>query len=322
MAIWRLAAAALRWLGRQGTRALAASVVIGIGVPPIGAFLKPYITETVFVLLTVSFLRVEPTAVLVHMRRPALVVGATAWTMIVVPVMFGIACLWSGVDRSATGLFLGLMLHAVGSPMMAAPAFAALMGLDATLALLTLVLGTALVPLTAPGFAWLFFGDALSLSPMDLGLKLFVILSGSAAIGLIGRRVWGPEAVERQKEAIDGFSILMLFVFVAAVMSDVAASFFADPLLVAGVLALGFAVYLALLAISLIVFWRAGRGGALAIAFTTSQRNMGLMFAAAGTGLPDLAWLYLALGQFPIYVSPYFFGPLVRRLARGRQPRD
>jgi hypothetical protein len=35
-----------------------------------------------------------------------------------------------------------------------------------------------------------------------------------------------------------------------------------------------------------------------------SQRNMGLMLAAAGAVLPDLAWLYFALCQFPIYLSP------------------
>ena len=43
------------------------------------------------------------------------------------------------------------------------------MGLDSTLALITLVTGTALVPLTAPLFAWMFFGGALTLSPLGLG---------------------------------------------------------------------------------------------------------------------------------------------------------
>ena len=38
------------------------------------------------------------------------------------------------------------MLQAVASPMMAAPAFAAVMGLDATLVLTTLVTATALTP--------------------------------------------------------------------------------------------------------------------------------------------------------------------------------
>ena len=42
-------AAALSWLGRQGTRAVAALIVIGIVMPSIGALLKPFVTEAVFV---------------------------------------------------------------------------------------------------------------------------------------------------------------------------------------------------------------------------------------------------------------------------------
>ncbi len=53
------------------------------------------------------------------------------------------------------------MLQGMASPMMAAPALAALMGLDATLVLVTLVASTALVPFTASLFAGLFLGDML-----------------------------------------------------------------------------------------------------------------------------------------------------------------
>jgi BASS family bile acid:Na+ symporter len=52
-----------------------------------------------------------------------------------------------------------------------------------------------------------------------------------------------------------------------------------------------------------------------------SQRNMGLMLAATGGALPDLAWLYFALSQFPIYLSPQLLTPLARRLVAERPPR-
>jgi BASS family bile acid:Na+ symporter len=45
-----------------------------------------------------------------------------------------------------------------------------------------------------------------------------------------------------------------------------------------------------------------------------AQRNMGLMVAATGGALPDLAWLYFALSQFPIYLSPQMLKPLAQRL--------
>jgi hypothetical protein len=45
-----------------------------------------------------------------------------------------------------------------------------------------------------------------------------------------------------------------------------------------------------------------------------SQRNMGLMLAATGGALPDFTWLYFALAQFPVYLSPLLFTPLARRV--------
>ena len=50
---------ALAWLGGQGTRAIAALVFVGVAVPPLGERLKPHVTEAVFLLLCISFLRVD-----------------------------------------------------------------------------------------------------------------------------------------------------------------------------------------------------------------------------------------------------------------------
>ena len=174
---------ALAWLGRQGTRAIAALVIIGIALPPLGEWLRPYVTEAIFLLLCVSFMRVDLSALRAHLRRPAIVLAATAWTMVAVPAIIGTGYAATGFDKSAPDLFLGVMLQGLASPMMAAPALAALMGLDATLVLITLVTGSALVPLTAPLFAYVFLGGTLTLSPFALGAKLLVILAGVAGRG-------------------------------------------------------------------------------------------------------------------------------------------
>lgn len=309
-----LPAAALAWLGRQGTRAIAALVFIGIAIPPLGALLKPYVTEAVFVLLVISFMRVDIAAMRGYLARPALVIGATLWSTIAVPLLFGIGGVASGLDTSAPDLFLGLMLQAVASPMMASPALVALMGLDATLVLITLVTSTALVPLSAPLFAYLFFGNALTLSPLALGLKLFGILAGAILAATLIRRLAGADAIARYKHAIDGFNILVLLVFVSAVMGTVAASFWAQPLHVLLLTVFAFVVFAVLLGVTTLVFRKAGRERALALGLMASQRNMGLMLAGTDGVLPGLTWLYFALAQFPIYLSPQLLKPLVRRL--------
>lgn len=88
----------LTWLGSQGTRAVAAVVFIAAAVPSLGALLRPYVTEAILILLCISFMRVDLAALCGHLRRPALVATATAWTTIGVP------------------LIVGLTAHATGSP--------------------------------------------------------------------------------------------------------------------------------------------------------------------------------------------------------------
>ena len=117
---------ALAWLGGQGTRAVAALVFIGIAVPPIGELLKPFVTEAIFLLLCISFMRVDIGALRDHLRRPGIVLAATAWTTLGVPLIAGAVCLATGLDARSPDVLLALMLQAVASPMMAAPALAAL----------------------------------------------------------------------------------------------------------------------------------------------------------------------------------------------------
>jgi hypothetical protein len=314
MRILSTLATGLSWLGRQGTRAVAALVFIGIALPTLGALLKPFVPEAIFVLLCIAFLRIDPAAFRGYVGRPTLVLAATGWTSLVIPVVFGIAGEVVGLKSHSPDLFLAFLLQAIASPMMASPALAALMGLDATLVLITLISSTALIPFTAPLFVYAFIGEGLTLSPTMLGLRLLTILAGSACVGAIVRRVVGPAAIERHRDAINGVNVLVLFVFVAAVMESVAAQFLAAPLVTVAVTALAVVVFLTVLGLSGLLFVWAGRERAVALAFMASQRNMGLMLAATGGALPDLAWLYVALSQLPIYLSPHLLRSLARRL--------
>jgi len=306
---------ALAWLGRQGTRAIAALVFVGIAAPPLGALLRPFVTEAIFLLLCISFMRVDLAALRDHLRRPGVILAATAWTTLGVPLIAGLGSLATGLDARSPDLHLAVMLQAVASPMMAAPSLAAVMGLDATLVLVTLVTSTALVPFSAPLFAYAFFGSALTLSPLALGLKLVAILAGSMLVALGIRWTAGAAAIARHRSPIDGLNILILFVFVSAVMGTVVGSFWADPVGVIELAMFAFAVFFALLGVTVLIFRRIGHDRALALGLMVSQRNMGLMLAATDGVLPGTTWLYFALCQFPIYLSPQLLKPIVRKLS-------
>lgn len=285
--------------------------MIAIALPWLGAALRPLVTWAVVALLCTAFMRVDLASFRAHLRAPGLVLAAAAWTGVAVPVLFALGCWATGIGRSSPDLFLGLMLQAVTSPMMAAPALAALMGLDAALVLAVLIVSSALTPLVAP-VAAAAVGLELPLSPLALGLKLFAILAGSAAGGLMLRRVLGPAAILRERDRIDGINIILLFVFVSAVMGEVGVRFLEAPLRVAGIAALAFLVFLLLLALTRLVFAASGRKRALGLAMMTAQRNLGLMLAGTGGAVPDLTWLYFALSQLPIYLSPLLLQMVTR----------
>lgn len=307
-------AALLSLLGRQGPRAVAALIVIGIALPPVGAWFKPFVTEAVFVLLCIAFLRLDGTAFRSYLKHPAIVLVATAWTSLAIPASLGAIYLALGLKERSPDLFLALTLQAVAPPLMAAPALAALVGLDATLVLCTMVTSTALLPLTAPLFAYVFVGPALSLSPLTIGLKLVALLTGSALVAFALRRIAGLSAIARQRERIDGFNILVMFVFVSAMMETVGARFLATPMITIGLAALAFIVAFVLLGATMLVLAATGRERALTLGFTTSQRNTGLMLAATASALPDLGWLYFAFTYLPLYLLPLLLQPLARRI--------
>ncbi len=137
MPIFDAVLAALSWLGRQGTRALALSVFVGIALPPLAAVLKHVFVESLLVLLTLAFLRVDPASLLNQFRRPGLVIAASLWTLIAVPALICGVAIAFGLPMVSEALFLALILQAVAPPIIGAPALAALMGLDAALSLAT-----------------------------------------------------------------------------------------------------------------------------------------------------------------------------------------
>ena len=272
-------AAALSLAGRHGTLVAAASVFVGLAIPGLAAACKPYLGEAIVVMLTLAFLRVDPNELFHHFTRPGLVALATLWAMLLVPTVLGIGFLAFGLDQSMPGLYFMLVLQMSAPGLMSSPALAALLGLDVALTLATLIVSTAITPLTASLFTHVFLGTALA-SPFGFGLRLFLIIAGCALAAAIIRHVAGPTFIAAQRERIDGLSVIAMFMFAVAAMDGVADHFRSNPLLVIELTALAFALALGLIAVTALVFLRAGRARAFAIGLIAGNRNIGLMLAA------------------------------------------
>jgi BASS family bile acid:Na+ symporter len=311
----------LAWLGRQGTRAVAASIFVGLAVPPLAEYCRPLVGPAIFMMLTLAFLRVEPAAFRSQFSRDRLLMlgAATLWMMVATPLILGTAYIYFGDSELWKELSLALVMQAAAPPITSAPAFVALLGLDIAIALALLVTATTITPVTAPFFTDLFAGDALPLDPLALSLRLAFFLGGAFVVARILRRLAGDTRVREWREHIDGLNIVGLFVFAAALMGSVSTQAFTNPGLVLALLALSFVLFFGMLGTTALIFWRLGASRALALSLSTSTRNMGLMLAAA-SGVSDVVWLYFAVAQFPIYLAPQILSPLVSRILQRQLP--
>jgi len=303
-------------IGRRGTFFVAASIFVGLAIPGIAAFLRPILGETIFYLLTLAFLRVNPAELHLHFRRPGLIAAAAAWVMLVSPAVLGLSFFALGF-QSMSGLYFMLILQIAAPPLMSSPAMAALLGLDVALTLAGLVLCMTLTPLTASSFSHAFLGTSL-ISPAWFGFVLFCYIAGSFLTATIVRWAVGDARIEANRPAIDGLSVIGLFIFAVAAMDGVTDNFRADPALVVKLTVLAFALTLGMIALTTLVFLRAGRARALSIGIMTGNRNIGLMMAATGFSVPEVAWLYFAVAQFPIYLLPAVLKPLASRFVARR----
>ncbi|MEX2127304.1 MAG: Na+-dependent transporter [Xanthobacteraceae bacterium] len=319
MGIAARAGEALAWLGRQGPPAVAASIFVGLAVPALAALFKPLVGPTIFCLLVLAFLRVEPTALRDEFARPRLVLLATLWMMVATPLILGLAYAAFGRGEIWRELSLALIMQAAAPPITSAPAFVALVGLDVALALAVLITTHAVTPLSAAYFAALFAPDALPIDATALAIRLALFLGGAYLVARLIRQVAGSARVPGWRAQIDGVNVILLFVFAAALMESVSAKMFTEPALVFALIALSFVITFGLMTATTLLFWPAGAERALSLGMASGTRNMGLMLAAA-SGVSDVVWLYFAVAQFPIYLAPQILSPLVSRILRSRLP--
>jgi BASS family bile acid:Na+ symporter len=305
----------LAWLGRHGAAAVAISIVLGILLPPLGAMMRPFFPETVFLLLCLAFLRVNPHALRIELARPRLLIAAAAWTMLVVPVLTGLALAAANLAAYSPGLVLALMFNVVAPPIFASPALAALMGLNAATTLALLLVCVALTPFLAPALVAAFAGQDVTFSPLALGLRLVLMLAGAACVAMAVRATAGKAWVDRQAPRIDGLNVVVLFAFAVALMGDVLANTIANPLAILGLLWLSTAITFGLSGLTALLFLPAGARTALPLAHAAGSRNTGLMLAASAGVVPEVVWLYVALIQIPIYALPLVGRPLVQRMS-------
>jgi len=311
----------LVFIGRHATRFMAGGLLLGILVPPLAALAKPLLIPTLLIPLTLALVRLDWRAMAAYRHRSLVVAALLGWLLGVSPLLVWLLTSALHAYGMPDALRQALVLMAASSPIVSSVAIALIVGLDATLAIVAVLLATALVPLTLPAVALALLGLDL-----DIGLAAFMgrlgLLVGSAfAAAWVIRRLVPAPALAARTELLDGLTVVNLLLFGLAIMDGVTAYALARPAYVAGATTAAFAFNLLLQGAGLVVFRQLGLRGALTAGLLSGNCNVGLVLVALqGRASFDIT-VFFALAQIPMYVLPAVLEPIYRRLLR-REPQS
>ncbi len=306
----------LEWVGRRGAYILPIGVVAGLALQPLAEVARPLLTPTIFVMLTVILTRLDLKAAWAHVSRPLVLAMAILWTIFVMPLLLVAA---EALFPQSDGIRLALVIYGSSPPNFAAAALAFVMGLDGPLCVAIILGTTALHPLVTPFYTDLFTAGAISISPVDLGLRLGAMIGGAALAATALRHLIGRERQRSYGLHFDGINVLLMLVFVLGLMHGIPEQIAARPGFAGAVTALCFTLHLVLNLITTALFWPAGKARAAAIGYSAGGRNIGIVMSVLGSAAPADTWLFFAMLQFPIYILPMILQPVYRKWLKDTQ---
>lgn len=313
---------ALALLGRYGTQGFALSIFLGLALPQFAEAARPLLPVTIFCFTTVVFMRADLGVIAGLVRRPGKLVLTCLWLMAAPALMIAAAFLLVGRAALDPGLLLGIAILGAAPPIMSSPAVAILYGFEPSLIIAGVIVTTVASPLVAPVLVEWLAGSAVPLDRWVLTLRLLLFVGGGIVVATVLRRWLGAQRIRELKPNLDGFGVLMYFIFAIAAMDGVTRAALERPGQVALFVAIAFLISAAGLASAWLALRRFPASERFMIGYGTGQRNMGLLVAALGAGVPPTTFLFFAIAQFPIYLLPWLLRGIAARIRRREKPAD
>lgn len=305
----------LDYVGRHATKFLFGGVLVGLALPPLAALLRPGLVVFLLLPLTMALMRLDWSAFHAYARRPLLVLPMVVFLLLACPLLVFAALEPLGLPRP---LMEAIVLMAAAPPITGTVAISLILGLDAALAVIVMVIATALVPFTLPPLALMLLNIEIQMSLAEFMGRLALMVGVAFGGALLVRWRVKPEWLRDNSRLIDGCSVVALVLFAIAIMDGVAAKLMAQPGYVILATVSAFIANLLLQALGYVAgrhIFRLGQPAALTLGILTGNCNMGLvMVSLADRAVFDMV-VFFAMGQLPMYMLPGLLQPVYRRLA-------
>ena len=297
---------------------MAAGVLLGLVVPPLATLARPLLVPTLLIPLALALVRLDWSAAAAWRHRAGTVALLLVWILAVSPLFVWLIVGALAREGFPVPLAHALVLMAASSPIVSNVALALLLRLDAPLAVVVVLAGTALVPLTLPLAAEALVGMSIEM-PLAAFMGRLALLVGSAfAAAWLVRRLVPAPAIAARHELLDGLTVLNLLLFGLAIMDGVTAYAIERPGYVALAIVAAYVFNLLLQAVAGLAFHRLGTTRALTVALLAGNCNMGLVLVALDGRASFDVTVFFALAQIPMYTLPALLRPVYSRLT-GRE---
>jgi predicted Na+-dependent transporter len=302
---------------RSGKTLLALAILGGILLPPAAHLLRGLVPVAVVGLSTLVLLRVDVPATLAQLRWPVRLAAVLTVQMLACPMLA-----WAVTQALPLGLGIAdaVVLFATGPAIVSAPAYARLLGLDAELSLLGALVGTLLVPLTAPPIAWALTDLDLAIGMGAFVARLATVVGMPLLLSLIIRRIAGATRLDVLGPTLDGLTVWLLVAFGVGVMDGVGARLLAEPAWVLKAMLVACVASAGLNLATAAVLLPFGTQVAATAGMLSGFRSMALYLAVLPATADPRVALFFGLYQIPLYVGPLIMMPIYRRLLQHHGP--
>lgn len=299
--------AALHLAARHARVCLIAGLLAGLLLPGLALILRGWLPEMVAAMLFCVAIRIGARAAVGSLRD----IGQSLQLVLVFQAVLPLLALGglAALGVASAPLAVAAVLVMAAPAVSASPTLTQLTGHDPAPAMRILILGTALVPLTAMPILWLSPGLGDFGAATLAALRLMVVIFASVAAGFAVRHWrWGAVLPETDRRAVDGVTAILMGVIVIGLMSALGPALRSDPVSVlwwlAAAIGVNFGLQLACRAIL------RDRPGAVAASIIAGNRNIALFLVALPAAVTDPILLFIGCYQVPMYLTPI----LLRRL--------
>ncbi len=304
----------LRFFTRHGRLMLIAGLVAGALLPDLALALRPAIAPMIVALLFLAVLRLGPEGLAAGLTGIHRAAGLALVLQLALPLVA--AVLFTLIGLLAHPLAMGVVLALAAAPITGSPNITLMTGGDPAPALRQLVLGTALLPLTAVPVFWMIpaFGSPFAVGRAALELLVLIGVAGGVALALRHWRI--VPGTPRAYEAMDGIAALLLALVVIGLMSAIGPAILGDTRALLLALAVAFAVNMPLQMLVSLAARRTDPRAAPALGIVAGNRNIALFLSVLPVATADQLLLFIGCFQVPMYLTPFLLAPWYRRMRR------